>query len=58
VNKEQILLAQNTIIDIATALQTVGGDVGLLKGISLVDFISICVNNNLEITVKYKENKC
>jgi len=56
-NKEPILLAQNTIIDIATALQTVGGDAGLLKGISLVDFISICVSNNLEITVKYKESK-
>jgi len=57
VNKEQTLIAQNTIIDIASALQTVGGDVGLLKGLSLVEFISICVNNNLEITVKYKESK-
>lgn len=53
-NELQHKKAQDTLINIASAIQHAGGCVSLLKDISLSDFIKTCAHNNIEITVKYK----
>ena len=43
-----------TIIKLASAVQEAGGYIGVLKNITLEDFINICDKNNIDITAKYK----
>lgn len=44
-----------TIIDIASAIQAVGGSVDVLRDISLHEFLSICEANKIEISVRVKK---
>lgn len=55
-NKDCTSTAMDTLENIMTEFQKAGGNVAILKGISLFDFIKCCATNNIELKAKYTSN--